>query len=416
MGADGGKARIPVALGISVLFLLVQDTLNTQAGVQGPVTIAVAALLLVTGLSTFGAKQTALSSVAAPIPLQLFVAWATIRLVETPTSTGLQNLLVWFIFPATIGVVFARSQPGTFDRIYPAWKLLALIAGLIYLVEAARGGLDVNGFPYSARGAGWLALFALVVIIPITVARKTSKLPVVFLVLVIGASLSRTPMAIAGVLVVLVYAIRPFRGRPPARSRIVARFIGAAIVLGGSAFLLVTRVPAIRDRFTNGDGYSVGGVEINSSGRDVLWALTIQQWKTAPWLGHGPGAAEIMITSHFPGTISHPHNEYLRLLDDTGIVGLTLWGLGMLLLLQRAVRDILRTKDMGNRALHIAALLSIVVLLLGSITDNLTISIYCVMIAGSVVGLSARARQDEFALPANAPLPAAYRRLRPVAG
>lgn len=401
MADVSSKPRIPIALGIAILFILVQDTLNTLFGVQGPVTILVAGVLALIAIGTVTANRTALSTRAVPMPMQLFVMWAAVRFAMAPSEIGLQNLLVWFIFPATMAVVYARSERGTFERAYPWWKWLAVLAAALYLLEVARGGIGAGTFPYSARGAGWLSVLALVLIVPVTLAKRAAWWPTALLVAVIALSLSRTPLAIAAILLIIVVALRPFRQQRPGPARVVIRLLIMTAAVSVAAYLLVTKVAVIRDRFTQGDGYSVGGVEINSSGRSVLWGLTIEQWRQSPWIGHGPGSAQTMITNRFPGWISHPHNEYLRILDDTGIVGMTLWGLGMLIMLSRAVRYVLRTKDINDRALHIGSALSVLVILLGSITDNLTISVYCVMIAGAVIGMSSNRFSDQLGLPAS---------------
>jgi O-antigen ligase len=387
--------RIPIAVTVALAFIVVQDTLNTLVGAQGAVTIAVAGLLAIIGIATFAADRTALSTRAVPVFMQLFLVWATVRFAMAPSAVGLQNLLVWFIFPATIGVVYARSQRGSFERAYPWWKWLSVLASVIYLIEVLRDGVGAGSMPYSARGAGWVCVFALVLVVPVTVAKRSSWWPAALLVAVIALSLSRTPLAIAAVLLIIVIALRPFRKQRPSFARVALRFLAMTSLVAVAAYLLVTRVDVIRNRFTQGDGYSLGGVEINSSGRSVLWSLTINQWRQSPWIGHGPGSAQVMITKLFPGWISHPHNEYLRFLDDTGIVGLALWGLGMIVLLARAARAVIRTSDIHDRSLHIAATLSVLVILLGSITDNLTVYVYCAMIAGSVIGMSARRAEDD---------------------
>jgi O-antigen ligase len=390
------KPRIPIALGIAILSILFQDTLNTVFHVQGEVTILIAVILGVIGLSTLVSPRPAMSRRAVPVPMQLFVVWAVVRLAMEPTETGLQNVLVWFIFPATIGVVYARAETGTFERSFPWWKWMAVLAAVVYLLEVRRDGIGTGEFPYSARGAGWFCVLVFVILVPVTFTKKLSWWPSITLLLAITLSLSRTPLAIAALLLIVVVALRPFRKTRPAPSRVLGRLLVMTSVVAVGAYLLVTRVSFIQDRFTEGDGFSFGGVEINSSGRSVLWGLTLQQWRESPWIGHGPGAAQIMITSHFPGWIAHPHNEYLRILDDTGIVGMALWGLGMIFMLVRTARAVARTSDVADRALHIGALLSVLVLLLGSITDNLTISVYCVMIAGSMIGLSAQRANHQF--------------------
>lgn len=327
--------------------------------------------------------------------MQLFLIWAAVRLAMAPSAVGLQNFSVWFIFAATTGVVYARAERGTLERAFKWWQRLSILAALFYIIEVAREGLGAGGFPYSARGAGWVCVFALILVIPMTVARRSSWWPAAFLIVAIALSLSRTPLAIAAILLIVAVALRPWKKRRPSNGRVAVRFVATCAVVCASAYVLVTRVPAIQKRFTDGDGFAVGGLEINSSGRSVLWSMTIDQWKQSPWIGHGPGTAQTMISERFPGWISHPHNEYLRFLDDTGIVGLVLWSLGMLTLLVRAARAVLRTNDVLDRTVHIAAGLSVLVILFGSITDNVTVYIYCAMIAGSVIGLSAHLSSNE---------------------
>ncbi|WP_185094147.1 O-antigen ligase [Curtobacterium sp. PhB137] len=394
MAPEKLRPRIPIALAISVGFLVVQDTLNTIFHIQGGVTVLLAGALAIIVASTAASDHSALSMRAVPLSMQLFLVWATTRFVMEPSEIGLQNLLVWFIFPATVAVVYSRGEQGTFERIYPWWRGAAFVAALIYLMEVVLDGVGAGTFPYSARGVGWVCTIALVTVLPVTVVRRGSWWPTIALVAAITLSLSRASLAIAAVLLIVVAATRPWRGVRPSASRVAVRVVVMVAAVGSIAYILVSRVPAIRDRFTDGDGFSVGGIEINSSGRSVLWSLTIEQWKLSPWLGNGPGSAQTMISGLFPGWIAHPHNEYLRFLDDTGIIGLALWGLGMSSLLVRAARAVIRTSDVQDRALHVGALLSMLVLLLGSITDNVMITVYTVMIAGSVIGLSLRRDQD----------------------
>lgn len=388
------KARVPIVIVMSIAFIVVQDTLNTIFHVQGPVTVLIAGLLALIALASLAGKHSAFSSRAVPVPMMLFIVWAVVRFAMHPSVIGLQNLLVWTIFPLTIGVVFSRSEPGTFERAYPWWKVATVVASFIYLIEVVREGLGANVFPYASRGSGWLSLMALVLVAPAATLLRQSKWPLILLISAIVLSESRTPMAIALVMGVFTFALRPFKKRLPSTRRIVTRVLAASLAGGAVAYLAITQVPFVRDRFAVGDGFSVGGVEVNTSGRFVLWPITIAQWQQSPWIGNGPGSAQTLITNRFPGFISHPHNEYLRFLDDTGMVGMALWGLGMLILLQRAAKSIRKSTDLIDRTLHTSALLALVVMLLGAITDNITISVYCIMISGTVIGLSARRRQD----------------------
>ncbi len=65
---------------------------------------------------------------------------------------------------------------------------------------------------------------------------------------------------------------------------------------------------------------------ISLSGREVIWPLIYQSFQAAPLFGHGLGSTMVTILSSFPTeAVQTPHNEYLRLLADTGLVGLLLF-------------------------------------------------------------------------------------------
>ena len=81
------------------------------------------------------------------------------------------------------------------------------------------------------------------------------------------------------------------------------------------------------DRFITGDVKSYNGVGIRLSGRNKLWGTTWTSAQTSPIIGHGAGSSDALITNTFVNA-GHPHNDYLRLLNDYGLVGLLLGCLG----------------------------------------------------------------------------------------
>ena len=88
-----------------------------------------------------------------------------------------------------------------------------------------------------------------------------------------------------------------------------------------------TRYTPFRDRFQQGDGYTVDGLTLGSSGRSNLWAATYHHWQLSRWFGQGVGSAEQFILQTYPPN-AHPHNDYLRILHDTRVLGMALWTLG----------------------------------------------------------------------------------------
>jgi O-antigen ligase len=66
-------------------------------------------------------------------------------------------------------------------------------------------------------------------------------------------------------------------------------------------------------RFSNPDFFTTG--------RSRLWDLMTEEIKAKPVWGHGANASEGFVLSVTWGGLTHPHNDWLRLLYDYGIVG-----------------------------------------------------------------------------------------------
>jgi O-antigen ligase len=65
---------------------------------------------------------------------------------------------------------------------------------------------------------------------------------------------------------------------------------------------------------------------LNMEGREVFWAVILKAFTTSPIYGLGLGSSTAIIQATFPreaGLV--PHNEYLRLLADLGVVGTVLF-------------------------------------------------------------------------------------------
>jgi O-antigen ligase len=58
-----------------------------------------------------------------------------------------------------------------------------------------------------------------------------------------------------------------------------------------------------------------------TAGRSRLWDLMIEEVKLKPIWGHGANASEEFVLSVTWGTLTHPHNDWLRLLYDYGLIG-----------------------------------------------------------------------------------------------
>lgn len=79
-----------------------------------------------------------------------------------------------------------------------------------------------------------------------------------------------------------------------------------------------------------------GGVSGDNAGgwRVQQWDLAISSWQSEPWFGIGWGHSEDILRSNLG-----VHNSYLEILVETGVVGATLFAIGVLALIKQALRN-----------------------------------------------------------------------------
>lgn len=105
---------------------------------------------------------------------------------------------------------------------------------------------------------------------------------------------------------------------------------------------------------------------LDLSGRAELWPAVMERCEGAWVLGSGVGSSSVFAHDFRP-TASEPHNEYLRLMCDNGVVGSAAFALFLVMIGIRAVRTIARTNLSVPSAT--ATLQLLLALLLFGITD-----------------------------------------------
>ena len=141
---------------------------------------------------------------------------------------------------------------------------------------------------------------------------------------------------------------------------------------------------------------SVGGVSVNTSGREKYWSTTWDSYLTSPIVGHGAGSADLLVTDTY-GKADHPHNDYLRILHDLGAIGAVLWIAGYLLLLIRcAMAWNAGPRGVPSTELHMTATLGLIAVAIAMITDNVVIYVFAMaplaLVVGMSIGLERRSR------------------------
>lgn len=251
------------------------------------------------------------------------------------------------------------------------------VASLVFIPESTSiGGLN----PDRILGMGVLALMVIGWYAPHSwwygLGTSLAGLAVIIL------SGSRTATLVA---VVLIATHPGFRMRWPGRALGAIAIAGIVVAASLSAGLDLPRLDSAEDV-----------LDVGSSGRFELWPAVARDCGVTV-VGRGAGASDglsVAISPAFP----EPHNEYLRIWCDTGIVGsllaigfvlATIWGAG------RGLR-----RQMGNQWAHHAALQMSLILLIMAATDNpLTTAIPLSVPAALAVGWSLSSARDSLDTP-----------------
>jgi O-antigen ligase len=292
------------------------------------------------------------------------------------TTAGFQNVLV---FAAAGGTAIAvassgRTQPDLVRTVslllYVATGILAVLYGISLVVD----GLD-TGLILSPRQFALVGLLCLAWTLS---AWRHGSWPAgilsAALLTLIALSLSRTALAV-GLMVLLPFAsLRPGSLWGSMRGVVLAGVAGALLFL-----LAITSIDALQERFDTGDvrRVSVGVVEVdvNVQGRPALWRLVWNSFRESPWIGHGAGSAQSVVTAVSPH-VGHPLNDYLRILHDYGIVGFAVLGVAGIVLVKRAWRPWRRFSSASESRVHLAAILGLFAVAAPATTDNSLVYIF----------------------------------------
>jgi O-antigen ligase len=319
-------------------------------------------------------------------PLLFFAIQGAVSLAFVPLSVpAIQSVLAVFALIVSIAIVAASGQHirSLVGRISKTLGHVSWIAIGMYVATVAVWGLGNNNI-VGPRG------FALLALIPLTwnYARwrygdRSAGVRALGLLGTIVLGLSRLAIVVG----LLLWPLSRMSSRASVKGW--ARILALVIASSALFFAAFQAFTPLRDRFLEGDVKPVGGVSINVSGRDDVWAVIWQSAMTSPWVGQGAGSAESELLGH-AFKVSHPHNEYLRIFHDFGLVGVLLWFWGFFVLLRRtflAWRRADRVGD-GDAYVHLAAWLALVSLALGMITDNSLRYVHVLLPLGVIVGCS----------------------------
>jgi O-antigen ligase len=327
--------------------------------------------------------------------LTIFVLWTLVSFSWGKlATTGYQNTLVFVaaLLSMAIGVTVMNARGrAAYDVVSKAFWVAAAIGLSLYGAGLVIGGPGTHAIlsprPFGLMGVVLVAWFLGAGM----VGRRWAYRVVAAAILLTLLSLSRSAFAAQLVLVALAwFDLRNFRGWLTA--------IGAGVVVLAVAIAAVFLYAPLHHRFFHGDTAQVGGFSLNVTGRDALWSANWGWFKERPVIGHGAGASDTLTNAlPFHGA-GHPHNDYLRILVDYGLIGFVLWMTAFLALLRLTWKrwQAVRGTRVFAEHVHAAAFLVLVGIGLTMIVDNPMIELARMAPLGIIVGMS-------LALPTPAP-------------
>lgn len=347
---------------------------------------------LTIGLATFAAGgvlvcgRYPLRLVVRVLPYLGFLAWMGLSVAWAPPDfSGIQNGILYVLFGSLLlisGVVSARHPANAEELIHRCVLWIDCVAlGIIVLVVVSRG------LPTEDATSWWVGprSIALLALIPLSwhlagwyYGVRGSFIPTCLWLAAVVLSLSRTVTAISLVLLGMTcfFQLR-FRLRNAASSMalfLVSLTIATALVLHSRTF---------RDRVFGGDvALQVGSARINTEGRMDMWQRVISSARESPIAGKGLGSSMAVLAGE------HPHNDYLRIWHDLGVVGLLFFlaaAGGWLVILFRSWYQAERHRS-HSAQLELAGALGLLGVLLAMVTDNVIVYVFVMGPLGVLVG------------------------------
>ena len=360
------------------------------------------------------------SVLMAFLPFACFLGWMFTRSVFTSYGQNeVQNGVAYTLF----GVQFLLA--ATLASQYPAESFKMIRRGFVAFDTLALGlvviSLGLQGLPVEGGGGAWLVgprSVGILGIVPVAWhaagwyhGRPGSGLRAIAWLAAVIVSLSRMATGVAVVIVGLTFMLQVMA--QPARfvRRIPVLIGGAAIV----AVIILSQASAFYERFF--EGYTtvdIAGVPVSTSGRTRIWPVVIESAMQRPFVGHGIGSSQAVVTAWDDSvSIGHPHNDYLRVWHDGGLIGLTFLMVAFFGFLIRLSRQWRWASAIAapHPEVELAAVLALLGLMITGITDNGFVYTSVVGSTGLLVGLATGIRAGHNRVGRTFPVPTPAQRV-----
>jgi len=320
-------------------------------------------------------------------PFIVFLTYVTLRISADGWSVGaVQNIGIWSGF--FLLILISASAASTCPR------FLLRLARILRLGVWPIAGLLLASIIAGEKDAA-IPLAGLVVLAHLVASSSATRLlsfaPVAVLLVLYLFGGARMPV-LAGV--AMLPALQLLHTR---RGMAFARVFRTVLLSAGALLLLVVGfiyIDTFRTSFLQGDqAIKVAGLAINTSGRMYWWGVVWDSYLMAPWLGTGKAVPAAM--EGIRGW-SHPHNDYLRLLHQFGVLGFVLWMLfvwrALVAIIQNAKACSVAGCERQAHGIHDTAALAMFATLIVMLTDNPIVYSFVMYPLAVVVGAALGAK------------------------
>jgi len=263
-------------------------------------------------------KKSSLSTVSGFKPGRLVVFYLVLTvflfgILGSNFNINTQQNLTCYVIIFTSYFLGKRMHTGfDFYSVLQRVQIAILFSSMLYITTCVNYGTG-NDVIYFPRAIAMISCLGIGITFYLTEQKSVVKFlyQSVFLGSVL-LSLSRTAIFVAGV---TFFALTVWKSRKQLLATLIS--LTTFFILAYSIFLL----PVVRNRFSFiGDEAIFRGRTINTSGRTKIWRVIMEESSDSIFFGHGIGSSEDLVLNNFQ-TISQPHNDFLRIFFDFGILG-----------------------------------------------------------------------------------------------
>jgi len=293
-----------------------------------------------------------------PIAFIIFTAWMFISLIlgvldsqNLPNQVNyqfpvaVQQFIVWCLF---IAALYVGLWIGKDEWVYKRFEVIVILTGLFWAVL-----ILLPGTAFNTRSLTDLLALIFSVSTAIFVSKRKSIYLLSSFLIFFAILVTSSRMALIACLAAFsIIQISDFKFLNLLSWRKLVPFLIIGSILIGFIFIY----PPIFERFSpifrsirslvvQNIVLDEGNLASVTQGRSTVWPALFNKALEKPLLGHGVGIASAysFYYSNHPN-FTHPHNEYLRIFFDTGLLGLSLFLNGFLSIGSTLIRYVRKGK------------------------------------------------------------------------